>query len=224
MSKHRAWTYSHLSGFETCPRQFHEMKVLRNFPDPPTEATIWGQRVHSAFEDAINDGTPLPEGMTKWQGIADKLIALRGTKWAERKMALDRNFSPVDFDSAEAWTRGIADLVVVRGRKAVVFDYKTGRRKPSEQLDLYAAYVFAVHPEVDSVRTAFVWLKDRKIDWCPGVGFYPREHLPVLWQSLLPRVIKLETAYTRDSWPARSSGLCRGWCAVTTCEFHQPKR
>lgn len=213
-----AWTYSQLDKFETCPRQFYHVRVLKDVVEPPTEHTIWGERVHTALEERVKNGTPLPEGMTHWEPIAAKLAALPGEKLCEHKMALDRSFQPAEWK--DAWTRGIADLLIVNRNKAAVFDHKTGKRKPTEQLKLYAAYTFAHFPSVDEVTTAFVWLKEKKID---KQTFY-RQQIPELWEGFLQRVAKLESAHERDSWPARPSGLCRGWCPVTKCEFNGKRR
>lgn len=216
----QAWTFSQLEKFETCPRQFYHVRVKRDIVEPPTEHTIWGERVHTAMENRVLHGTPLPEGMEQWEGVAGKLCMLPGEKHAEIKMSIDKNFKPVEWRSKESWSRGIADLLVIHGKKAATFDYKTGKRKTSEQLHLYAGYTFATYPEVEEVETAFIWLKEKKIDR----AVIQREDAHKIWQSFVPRVRKLESAYERDAWPARPSGLCRGWCPVQTCEFWSPKK
>lgn len=213
-----AWTYSQLDSFETCPKKFFHLKVAKDVVDPPTVHQEWGVRVHSAFEDAIKHGTPLPEGMQQWQSLANKLAALPGEKFTEQKFAIDKNFKPTEW--ATAWSRGIADLVVVHKDKAAVMDFKTGKRKPSEQLDLYATYISHYYPHVTTVRTGYIWLKEKRIDW-RSVSV---EYVSSIWQAFLPRVRKLESAYERDSWPARPSGLCKGWCPVTACEFNSKKK
>ena len=179
------WTYSQLDSFETCPRKFYHLKVARDIVEPPSPHAEWGTRVHTAFEEWIKNGSPLPEGMTQWQSLAEKLANLPGEKLCEQKMALDKNFQPTDWKTS--WTRGIADLLVVHKDRAVVADYKTGKRKPTEQLDLYAAYTFAHYPQVKVVTTAFVWLKDRKID----KKEVTRDEVPIVWSGFLPRVRKL---------------------------------
>lgn len=128
------WTYSQLDSFETCPRKFYHLKVARDIVEPPSPHAEWGTRVHTAFEEWIKNGSPLPEGMTQWQSLAEKLAKLPGEKLCEQKMALDKNFQPTDWKTS--WTRGIADLLVIHKDRAVVADYKTGKRKPTEQLDL----------------------------------------------------------------------------------------
>ena len=213
-----AWTFSSLEKFETCPKQFYHVRVKKDIKEPPTEAIKWGSEVHEALEHRVIDGTPLPVGMTQWEGLASKLVELPGDKLAEYKMSIDENFEACDW--WESWSRGIADLIIVHDSKAINLDYKTGKRKPTEQLELYAAYTFACFPQVKEVETGFVWLKDKRID----KQTYTRDDISKIWQGFLPRVIKLESAYERDKWPAKPSGLCNGWCHVRTCEYYKDKK
>ena len=213
-----AWTFSQLEKFENCPRQFYHVRVKKDVVEPPTEATLWGGRVHEAMEYRIKDGTPLPEGMTQWEGLAGKISNMAGEKFCEAEMALDENFQPAPWTNA--WTRGIADLLIVNGDKAVNLDYKTGKRKLTHQLMLYAGYTFAIYPKVNTVVTGFVWMRDKKID----KETFTRDQVPMIWQTFIPKVRKLESAYERDAWPVRPSGLCKGWCPVKTCEFYKDKR
>lgn len=206
-----AWTYSQLEKYQTCPKQFYHLRIARDFTDPPTEHTVWGEKVHSAMEYRIAEGTPLPEGMTQWEAIAAKLESIKGTKYVEHQLAVSKSFAPAPW--GDAWSRGIIDLLIVNGKSAAVFDHKTGKRKPSNQLSLYAAYTFAHFPEVETVTTAFVWLKERKLD----KETFTRVDIPHIWQNFLPTVRKIEISHESSTWPARPSGLCRAWCSVTTC-------
>jgi len=212
-------TYSHIDAFETCPKQFHEVKVLRSVVEPETEAQRWGIKVHTAFEHAMLDGTPLPEGMKQWQPLADKFYALPGEKLAEYQFAVDRNFQATGWSGS--WSRGIADLVVIHKKRALVADWKTGKRKPSEQLQLYAGFIKAKWPEVEVIQTAFVWLKEKKIT---KATIQADTGVPIIWQGFIPRVRRLERAYENDAWPAKPSGLCNGWCPVKTCTYYKEKR
>ena len=212
-----AWTYSRLSGFETCPKQFYHTKVAKTIVEPETEATLWGKKVHTAFENYIVKAKPLPEGMHHWSNIAAKFANLPGEKLVEYKFAVDKNFQPAPWD--QAWSRGIADLVVRHKNKVLVADWKTGKRKPTEQLDLYAGYIKAHWPETEIIQTAFVWLKEKKMTKkTMGVA-----EVPIIWQGFVPRVRRLERAYEQNTWPAKPSGLCRGWCPVKTCEHYKER-
>jgi hypothetical protein len=192
--------------------------VLRDVVEPETDATIWGTKVHTAFENCIQHGTPLPEGMTHWQPIADKFAALPGEKLVEYKFSIDRDFQPAPWK--ESWSRGIADLVVRHNGKVLLVDWKTGKRKPSEQLQLYAGFTKAYWPDTVEVQTAFVWLREKKIT----KDKFADTQVPMIWQGFMPRVRRLERAYENDTWPTRPSGLCRGWCSVKSCIHWKPKR
>ena len=183
-----------------------------------TEASLWGDRVHKALELRLTDSTPLPEGMTQWESLVKQLEGIPGERHCEKRFAVDEAFQPADWDNCAS--RGIVDLFILSNSTAIVADYKTGKRKPSDQLELYAAYVFAHYPEVNTVKTAFIWLKEKKIDR----GEVARTDAPRIWGDYLTKDRRLTNAYEKDSWPAKPSGLCRGWCPVTQCQFHQPTR
>lgn len=209
-----AWTFSQLDSFETCPRKYYLIRVAKAVKDPPNEYNKWGDEVHKALEYRIKDGTPLPEGMTQWEPLMAKIDRMPGVKVTEREFSLDRNFQPTDWK--DAWTRGKADLDITHGTKGAVYDYKTGKRKLTDQLKLYAAYKMCYSPELEQVTTGFVWLKDKKVD----IEVVTREELPAIWQKFMPTVRKLESAYERDAWPPRPNGLCKNYCPCTGCEFH----
>ena len=156
------WTYSRLDSFTNCPRAFYHKSVVKDVVDPPTVHTEWGTKVHEALEHAVRDGVPLPEGMTQWQPIADKFRSAPGDKLLEYKFAVGRDLQPAEWGAS--WSCGIADGVILNGKKAITYDWKTGKRKPTDQLSLYAAYIFAHWPQVETVTTSFVWLKESKLD------------------------------------------------------------
>jgi CRISPR/Cas system-associated exonuclease Cas4 (RecB family) len=212
-----AWTYSSLDKYLTCPKQYYHLRIVRDVKEPPSEQTIWGEKVHKALEDFIQHSKKLPDDMSHWTGFMEKIRRLNGTKHTEMKLSVDVNFQPCEWD--HAWSRGIVDLLVINKDTALVVDYKTGKRKPSDQLSLYAAYVFAHYPEVNTVTTAFVWLKDRKVD----KETFTRDDIAAIWQRFLPVVTKINASLDTNKWPARPSGLCRQWCYVLTCEHNGRK-
>ena len=63
MELKKAWSYSALTAFETCPRRFELTRVTRQVKEPQTEATIWGNEVHKALELFAKDGKPLPKNL-----------------------------------------------------------------------------------------------------------------------------------------------------------------
>lgn len=196
-------------------------RVEKKVVEAPTTETIWGNEVHKAFEHAVKDKKPMPESMAKWQPVADRINAATGKKHAEQKMAITKHFAPVTWFDKQVWCRGIVDAIVEKDEHAKVFDYKTGKRKDdSSQLKLFSLLVFHTRPWINRVTTAFLWLKEGKVD----VAKYTRDEVGILWQEFLPRVQRLEQAYADQKFPPRPSGLCKGWCPCKGCEFWQPKK
>lgn len=217
MSLPWSWTFSQQDTFTTCAFKYYRTKVLRDIVEPPTEHTIWGEKVHTAFENRVLHGTQLPEGMAHWTPLIEKIMALPGEKYPEIKLAVNDAFQPAEWGSS--WCRGIADLLIIDGKNAAVFDWKTGRKKPSDQLSLYAAKVFSHYPEVEVCDTRFVWLKEKKMT----PERFTREDIPVIWNKFLPTIRRMEIANETGNWKKNPSGLCRGWCPVKDCSFYKAK-
>jgi hypothetical protein len=215
----KPWSYSTLDKFETCAAQFHAIKVVKTFVEPESEHQLWGKEVHTAFEDCINSNgvIRLPSKMKQWQPLADQVLAMKGaTILTEVPVALDGNFRACEWESEKCWTRGVIDVMVIGKTTALVIDWKTGKRKPSEQLKLYAAYIFALYPNINTVHVAFVWLQSKKID----KETIERSEAWFIWQGFIERAARLRSAYERDSWPETPSGLCKNYCAVTSCKYN----
>lgn len=98
--------------------------------------------------------------------------------------------------------------------------HNTGKRKLDiDQLKLFAAVMFTVHPHLEEVQAGYIWLKERKID---KEKFYRRD-LPELWQHFAPQVRRLVLAHKEQKWPEKPSGLCKNYCPVVACEFNGRK-
>jgi hypothetical protein len=217
MAKMPAWSYSALTAFETCPRQYHLVRVLKIVSDPPNKAATHGNEVHKAFEIAVRDQVPLPEKYSKWQNLAQKLMTAPGKRHAEMKIALNANLQPTGYFAKDVWLRCVLDYMVEKDANAVVLDYKTGKRKPdSTQLELFAAVTFKIKPYLQTVKTGFLWLPDEKMD----KEVYHPEDMARVWGDFAARVARMQHAFTTDTWTPKPSGLCRQWCPCTSCEFN----
>lgn len=229
------WSHSSLSDFLNCPRAYYHKRIAKDVADPPNDAGLAGDYMHKAFEAYLKDGAPLsetyPETIREWpQGIkppaayADYLDALKassGDLHVECKYAITKALTPCGFFAPDVWCRGIIDVLHINGDRARVLDHKTGKRKQDGwQLKLCALLVFAHHPEVQSIKAGYLWLKDGALD----TAEYKREEEGFLWQEFAPRIVQYKVAFEKEVFVARPSGLCNGWCPVKECEFWKPKR
>ena len=219
MSLPGAWSYSSLKKFKTCPKQFAEVKVYKNFTEPPfTEATLYGSSFHEAAEHYVRDGTPLPEAFSYVKPHLDTLRSIEGTKLCEHKMGLTQQLEPCDFSAKDVWCRGVADLLIVNEETGIarIVDYKTGKSAKyadTAQLELMALMVFKHFPTIRRVRAGllFVVANDFKR------ADYDRTYEKNYWRQWMQDIGRLEGAYKSGVWNPNPSGLCRKHCVVTSC-------
>lgn len=221
MSRPFSWSYTSLQQYRTCPRQYQEIRVLRNFREEKNEAALWGDRVHEAIAHALQNNAPLPENMSVYEPILHPFRSLTGTLSVENKLAITEQMQPCEFFASDAWCRAIVDALWIREAVAKAVDWKTGKRKlSSDQLRLFALMVFLTYPQVNEVRTMFVWLKTGQVDR----EDFMRHQIPTLWESFFLDLARLKSSLETNTWAPRTSGLCSQWCPVTTCQFNGKRR
>ena len=205
-------SYSRLSTFENCQQQFDYLYVTKNVQVVESEAMAYGTRVHESLEmyAKSRDEKYLTRETKKWKSLIDRLLEKKGTHLYEYQMALTPELEPCDWMAKDVWLRGIADVLVVDGETAYCLDWKTGKvRDNPTQLQLFACMVFLHFPEVQTVKTAFVWLKfDQVTDMV-----YKRSMFDLMWRNLTQRFDYVQETIDLGVFEAKPSGLCR-WCAA----------
>jgi hypothetical protein len=187
------------------------MKVARDVVESSNESAKWGTWVHKQIENRLRDNTPLPVTISGYERLVGPIAAAPGKKLVECEWAVDDNLQACDWRAPNVWCRAIVDAGVVARQTALLWDWKTGKRKPSsDQLALSSALALANLPEVYKTRTAFVWLKEDKTDQ----DEFTRDKLGNIWQTFFPRLERMERAFQREEFPAKPSGLCRKHCPV----------
>ena len=217
--KRVTWSHSALKNFEGCPRRYHEVNVLNNFPFQETEATRYGTSFHTAAEVYIRDGVPLPPEFDYAKGALDVLMAMPGRKLCEYEMGIAPDLQPCDFNNKGRWVRGIADLLIIDDDNltARVVDYKTGNNKypDRDQLKLMSLMVFKHFPHIRKVSSALLFVvKNDMVKHSMAV-----EEADAEWWNYRERVARLEACFASNTWNPKSSGLCP-WCPVKSCEYN----
>lgn len=212
-----AWSFSSLNDFINCPRAYQLKRVTKECKQEESEAMRHGTIQHEHCEMRVKEARALPENLTWLESAIKSLEASGGEVIAEQAVGLTKGLTSTGFFAKDVWVRGKLDLTVRYETKSVVLDWKTGKRKfDSDQLMLFAGFEFSTRPEIDQVKTGYVWLKDKAMD----TESFTREDIPRIWGHFMPKVERLEKAYANDEWPAKSSGLC-GWCSANKkqCKF-----
>jgi hypothetical protein len=230
-----AWSYSKIKNFKSCPKRYWHVDVQRDIKEEESEQLKQGNLLHDAAAKRIDAGKPLPgttvyrTALEEWcvkilAGHADTKAfeaAAPGAKMlVEQKLAITAEFGPTTWfgtDDAPAWYRGIGDVIKIVGPVALIIDWKTGKIvEDSQQLALMAACVFAHHPQVQRVRSQFIWLKED----AESRADYSRADMPAMWAGILPEVTTLKTAHETLNFPAKPGSLCKRWCPVHVCPHH----
>lgn len=208
-----AWSYSKIKNYETCPKRYWHYDVSKDVKEPEGEALQYGNAIHAALAAALT-GTPLPNHFKNMQSWVDRITTREGKILTEQKLAITDEFEPCDWFAKNAWYRGIADVIKITGRVALAIDWKTGKIiEDGSQLALMAQCIFSHHPEVERIRTEFVWLKE---DATTRADF-SRTDMAEVWKGILPRVSLLQNAHETMTFPPKPGGLCRKWCSVHSC-------
>jgi hypothetical protein len=218
------WSYSALMNYEQCGKKYYHLNVAeKGHPDRVVDADSSfaedGKIVHEALKARVISDKPLPLPMRHFERLAKPFANAPGDKHGEMKLALTREFEPCDYFAPNVWVRVVIDLAIIRGRVGIVVDWKTGKVKDDfTQMGLNAAVLSRWMPELDLLRTSYVWLQAGKLS--PKI--YSLEDLTGVWNNLLPRVAKMEQDRARLNLPAKQSKLC-GWCPVSQCPHYKAR-
>ncbi len=213
------WSFSGLKQFINCPKQYHEVKILKKYPVKTTEQMLYGTDVHAALENYAKDGTELPQNYKRFAAMVDPLLEIDGKRYPEYQMALDINKQPCDWNG-DYWVRGIVDLMIISGDTAFIVDYKTGSDKypDMKQLRLMALMTFAYFPEVNHVKAGLLFVMHN--NFMPEE--YSRDKAETLWTNFTPDLERMKVSHETGMWQMNPTPLC-GWCPVNTCEHHRSR-
>lgn len=217
------WSYSALKTYQSCPKKYYHLKVLKDVKDEESEQARYGTEAHKAAELYIKNGKDIPPKFEFMRPQLDTLKNLEGEKHCEIKCGLTKDLEPCDFFAKDVWLRAVIDLLVINESTgtARVIDYKFGKSKNADmsQLQLMALVVFKTFPQVKKIKAGLLFCAESKL--IPTR--FDAGNASDMWMQWLPEVARLEANYKQDVWNANPSGLCKAWCPVVSC-VHNGRR
>jgi len=200
-----AWGFSKLDTYRACTAKFM-YQYIKKLPSPGSPAMLRGSLMHENIESYLNGWTQelAPETMA-WK---DALDALRAKDYkAEQALGFDSGWTKLpDWFDKRTWLRVKMDAAYTEDGKGKAIDFKSGKyRIPStEQIELYAIGLHAVHPTLTEVSAEFWFLDTGEI--------YERTYSG---EELIKLRAKYERAvapmYVEEQWAPQPSSECR-WC------------
>ena len=218
MAEELTHSYSSIKMYEQCPKRYLHERINKDVVNEGSEATIYGERIHKQLEERLQNGTQLPKESLKHEQVCRtiELLTQKADLYLEEKLCLNANLTPTGWYEDDSWLRSILDVLIIKDDTAIVMDWKTGKRNPDfTQLELFSLQIFVHYPEIQKVKTSFVWLKDNKTD----SETFKRTDTKLMWADLLSRIDRIKQSYQKNNFPARPSGLCRYCPANKICEY-----
>lgn len=214
------WSYSALTAFENCPLSYAHQKYYKDVPFVETEQIKEGNRKHTALELYAKQ---IPQPVAELEIVrphlkyVDAFRATGGVLQAEREITLTEQMKPTGWFEKDAWFRIKLDIVLLRGKLANIYDWKTGKVKEDlTQLKLCCAALAIVEPELQEFTAKNIWLKTGTPD--EGVKLQ-RADLKAVWMETLARVHRMRQAWDSEVWQPKPSGLC-GYCGYAPkCKY-----
>ena len=219
MAKVLPWSYSSLTAFETCPFRYQQERILKVIPKVVYKEADEGVKRHAAIEHYLKGEAPLED--TKLRELVDSTLQHLNPACFkyEHKLAITKDRQPCEWDDSDAYYRGILDVMYVdpAWKNGAIYDWKNGKvNEYSEQLKANAMLVMAHYSHVETVHTEYVWMRFNKTTQAKVF----RDFSEPIWVKFVKRVDKLEEALDKDKWPKKTSGLCKKYCPVKSCEFN----
>ena len=210
------WSWTALSLFLRCPCCWAAKYFYKTMVEPETEAMRWGNVVHKALENAADGKATAVElkiiddlGAEKYVQALSQARASGAQVLVEKEMCFDNKMKFSSWKAFDTvWVRAKADVIVFKGNKLTVWDYKTGAVKPEvRQLELMCAFAALYFPQAEVFDGKLIFLKHNKIEGLPTP--LTRADLKPILQSVFADVRHMQEAVAAESFPARKSGLCR---------------
>lgn len=222
-----SWSYSKLKNFEQCAyRHFHHDVLPKGQKiEDSSEQLTYGNDIHKIMELYIKHGTAIPEAhVADLKHWGDKARRMPGTHLVEGQLAIDEDFVPVEWFSDKAWFRAKIDFASLNNSVAVIQDWKTGKvQEDSVQLILSACVMFYHYPQLQKIRSMFVWFKED----CETIQDISRHELPKVWAALWPRIEAMKQAHqalkdhnVETAYPPTPNYLCANYCRVLHCRHN----
>lgn len=220
------WSFSALDQFiNVCACQAAAQRYYKTIPYIETESQKAGNRVHKAGElyllnPTTENAVTLDREEPKARRIDDLILNATaksgGTLLVEKKLCINDKWIPTGYFDADAWGRGAADIALLRGEVANIYDRKTGKRKDNPlQLRIMILFLALYYPHIQEFNAANIWYRDdNPIQAIPTVR---RSEVRTILIEVKRMIDHVQAMWESENFPARRGGLCKNWCSNRDC-------
>ena len=205
----RPWSYSRLSTYDECPKQYW-YSYVENLPGfrPPSPAADRGTAIHLEGENYLLGKTHMYA--PTFQRVAGHLMSLKARHAIpELKMASNEKWEAVDYKAPDAYFRGVIDVhyETEDGRVVHIEDFKTGQIYDShpKQMETYVSLVASQYPDAKEFHTRLIYIDQGMVT---PIKVTPVDRVKPIRIMLDARI---KNAEADTIFPIRSGSHCR-WC------------
>lgn len=211
-------SHTMLHAFENCPHKGYRMYIAKDLPRETADAKRQdGRDLHKAMQKYLQTGKVLPDHFREYEPLA--LPMFQYNPVVEMPLAIAKSGAPCGFYDDHVYVRGYADVVVLRGTAAVIFDWKTGKKREDPgELQLHALMLQALHPTVTKLTGYYVWLQDKALGKPHDLS-----DTHVTWSALNEQMDEIKFMAEQGNFPKTPNPLC-GWCSVMDCTHNKVKQ
>lgn len=173
-----ALSWSRISNYRQCPKQFAAKYIDKTYPDESDNpAFAKGTKVHKQLEDYIlflkKEGDEPTTGKIATNVLPiinsyfDKFPAAQ--IFAEKQISLDHDWASTTWfgSPADVKFRGIMDMLVFESEtELTIIDFKTGKVRPYDddlgQLHMMASFMFELYPYIQVVKAVYLFAEHKK--------------------------------------------------------------
>lgn len=195
-----SWSYSRLKNFESCPYQAY-LRYGERRPEPSSIDRSHAERgiaVHTDAENYVKGVIQeLPASLKKVSSQMEMIKAAYegGRVSVEEEWGFSSDWTPTGWMSADCWVRIKLDAFIRDDTVGEAIDYKTGKKFGNEiahagQGQLYMLAGFVKYPEIDKIRTRFIYTDHGQ----EVTREYTRDQIPKLLKHWHDRGIKMTEA------------------------------
>ena len=230
MAKKIPWSWSRLALFEKCPKQFYHTNIVKDVVKPDNKVFERGIRIHKKLEDAVKfKDTTLLAGDPEVERMIPLINGLLNSGFqemhAELELAWDISMRPTSWFGERGkphtwnqWLRCGYDFAGIRDDVAVIWDWKTGKNWGyTDQLKLFAATAFVKWPQVQKVKTAYVYVDQKE----SSPKTFHRSSFDQMWNDFGNRQELIQMANESGNWEPKPSNMNCKWCPVTSCKNYK---
>jgi hypothetical protein len=208
-------SYSLLHCFrDICPHQGQARYIDKSIKFVETLQIKEGNAGHTAFEQRVGGGKPLPLDLQQYEAFAQPFDG-RGAL-VETWFYVDVNGRACDRYAKDKFLHGKIDVALVDGENAFINDWKFGNSKYEDpfELEVCAVLLNAKYPSLRRIKGTYSWIRDGRVS-----QVYDLSNTAATWREICRVMSQILAWKAAGEFPKKQSGLC-SWCQRYDCNLN----